>query len=295
MCFYSSCTYFLTKKSTTLNNFGNSSCHTLTLFAWLRILTSLLFFPPVLIHSTIDLTLFFAHLAYLLTLLWIGLVSIPIGQSLYVNKSLQLMLPRYNPFKLSLMKFLYYPGAPANAWIFFRWRFVFTLLFPDSILRRRIFLDNYKEVHGLFQTMQLLHNTLYFLDCTLYSAASFVFVVLLLFWFSIFFCDIAGHCSIWSLVSDCSYTQQLSWACHFHFCRVIAVGSRSLQIFTSTNSLSILFRPRFKNFHAIKCTVLLSNLFFRWRCRMYFGSAYALMSWCWTLLDIICHHHSIDF
>ena len=42
---------------------------------------SLLFFPPVLIHSTIDLTCLLAHLAHLLTLSVIGLVFIVMNLS----------------------------------------------------------------------------------------------------------------------------------------------------------------------------------------------------------------------
>ena len=43
--------------------------------------TALLFVSPVLIHSTIDLTLSIARLAHLLTLLWIGLVFITMNPS----------------------------------------------------------------------------------------------------------------------------------------------------------------------------------------------------------------------
>ena len=102
-----------------------------------------------------------------------------------------------------------------------------------------------------------------------------------------FLCDSAGQHNIWSLVFCCSQRRQLSWACHFHFCRVISVGNRSLQIFTRATSLSILFRPRFKHLYAIECTVFLFHLFFYWRYCMYFDSANALMSWYQTLLGIV--------
>ena len=39
------------------------------------------------------------------------------------------------------------------------------------------------------------------------------------------------------------------------------MGSKSLQVFTNTTSLSILFNPKFKHFHAIELTVLLFHLF----------------------------------
>jgi len=44
-------------------------------------IVSLLFFPPVLIQSTIDLTLLVDCLAHLLTLLWIDLVFIAMNPS----------------------------------------------------------------------------------------------------------------------------------------------------------------------------------------------------------------------
>ena len=120
------------------------------------------------------------------------------------------MLPKYNPFEFSLMRVLYYPGALANTWIFFYWRFVSTLSLPGSILCLEISLVTCTEAHGLFQTIQLSHNTLYFLYPTLYSAVSFVFVELLLFWFSIFFVTLLDNVA-YGLLSLIAHTDN---SCH---------------------------------------------------------------------------------
>ena len=57
---------------------GNGLSIFALLFLSLLITTSLLFFPSILIHSSIDLTPLFAQLAHFFTLLWIGLVFIAI-------------------------------------------------------------------------------------------------------------------------------------------------------------------------------------------------------------------------
>ena len=97
---------------------------------------------------------------------------------------------------------------------------------------------------------------------------------------------VSGHQIIWSLVSDCPHRQLLSWFSHFHFSNVYTIGKRSLQIFTSMTSLSILCNPRFRHFHAISFTVMLFHLYFCCRYRIYFGFEYALMS-CWCTLLVI--------
>ena len=102
------------------------------------------------------------------------------------------MLPKYNPFELFLMRFLYCLGALAIASKFFHWRLVSTLSLLDSILRRGISLGTCAKAHGLFQTIRLSRNTLYFLHRTSYLVVSFFFEVMILFWFSIFFGTLLG-------------------------------------------------------------------------------------------------------
>ena len=65
------------------------------------------------------------------------------------------------------------------------------------------------------------------------------------------------------LCCGCSVAKSSHGWIKLYFCRVVAVGRRLLQIFTSTTSRSRRFRPGFKHFHAIVCTVFLFHLFFR--------------------------------
>ena len=98
---------------------------------------------------------------------------------------------------------------------------------------------------------------LYFVSSCCISFCNVVTVLILHF-----FLVIAGHQIMWSLVSDCQRRQQLSWSYHFNLSRVVVFGSKSLQIFSSTTSLSIICNPRFRHFHAIDFTVLSFHL---WR------------------------------
>ena len=175
--------------------------------------------------------------------------------------------------ELVLTTFLYYLGALSIIWRFVHWILVSTLLLPDSKLHHGIPLGTCTEVRDLFQTIRLPLNTLCFLLQTVYLSVSLFSVVWILFLFSIFVVTLLCI-KAYGLVSQTDHTasQQLSWACHFHFCRVVAVGRRSLHIFTSTTSRSSRLRPRFKHFHAISCTVFLFHLFFFWRYLIYLGS-----------------------
>ena len=92
-----------------------------------------------------------------------------------------LMLPKYNLFELFLARFLL-TNRSRQCWDILTLKNFSNLLVPDYILCCGISLDTFTETRCLFQTIQLLHNTLFFLDQTLYSAVLFVFVILLLFW-----------------------------------------------------------------------------------------------------------------
>ena len=98
--------------------------------------------------------------------------------------------------------------------------------------------------------------------------------------------DCAGYQIIWSCGSCCLHRQQLLCGCNFYFCSVIVVGNRLLQIFTRMTSLSVFFRPRFKYFYAINCTVSLVHLFLFWKHYMSIVSVYSLMRWCLMFLFI---------
>ena len=132
------------------------------------------------------------------------------------------------------------------------------------------------------------HNVSYSSNLVLSCSIRFCNAVIVLILNSI--CGCAGHCIIWLFVSCCSYRQQLWLACYFYVYNIVAVGNRSLHIFTSRTSLSILFNPRLRPFHAIDCIVLSVPLYLSWRHRMYIVSVYALMKWWgdigyWSLLS----------
>ena len=182
------------------------------------------------------------------------------------------MLPKYSPAVLFLIMFLCCLGVSTSASRFFHWRFVSIQSLLESKSPHGIFLDTYTVVRLQFQTIPLLHMLEWFQDHTLYPAVVFVFVMLLLFWFSISSlslldmeaCDLLSLIThkgnnYHSLVISISVELLLSVLNHYKSLLVWLLCLFSLDF------LSILFNPRFKHFYAIEFTVLLIRLFFCWR------------------------------
>ena len=171
------------------------------------------------------------------------------------------MLPKYSPSLLFLMICLCYLGVVSNsASIFCHWRFVsiwspLWLKITSWNLSGYFYSDVCPISNHSAIAQARVFSRLYFVSSCCICFRSVIIVLILHF-----FLVIAGHRIMWSLVSDCPHRQHLSWSSHFNFSSVVAVGSKSLQISTSTTSLFILFNPRFKRFHAIEFIVLLFHL-----------------------------------
>ena len=101
------------------------------------------------------------------------------------------------------MMFSCWLGFLTNASRFLHWNFVSIQLLLDSKLRHGIFLDTFIVVRVLFQTTLLLYKIEWFRNRTLYPAVAFVFVALLLFWFSSSFSSLLDieSCDLLSLIA----------------------------------------------------------------------------------------------